>query len=96
MKKAIMYARVSSNSIDALNAQVEKCIAYANSKGVSIVEIIKNINSSADGSELMNILDKIPTDVVVSDVTRIARDEAIQNEVIQKLNKKNCKLICIN
>lgn len=96
MKKAIVYARVSSNSIDALNAQVEQCIAYANSKGVSVVEIIKNINTSADGSAFMNILDKITTDVVVSNVTRIARDEAIKNEVIQKLNKKNCKLVCIN
>lgn len=62
MKKAIVYARVSSNSIDAFN----------------------------------NILDKITTDVVVSNITRVARDEAIQNEVIQKLNNKNCKLICIN
>lgn len=96
MKKVIVYARVSSNSIDALNAQVEQCIEYANSIGVTVTEVIKHIGTSSNGSAFKDILDDITTDVIVTDTTRIARNKTIQNEVIQQLNNKNCKIICIN
>lgn len=96
MKKVIVYARCSCDSVDALNAQVQECIQYASTKGYTVVRVIQQLNIPADGNAFNDIINNISTDVVTMDITRIARGKAMQDTIVKNLAEKNCKLICVN
>jgi len=74
--KVVVYARVSSNDRkDCLTTQVERCVQFANSLGLSVDKIYKEVASGMNDKrkQLIDMLDSKPTHIIVEHKDRLTR-----------------------
>ena len=93
----VIYCRVSNQSRKAeLEYQVERCVSYANAKGLQITKIYKEVASGMNDNrkELWKMLDSEPTMIVVENKDRLTRFGF--NYLEKLLSKQGCLLNVIN
>lgn len=96
-KKVSIYARVSSyDKKEDLNRQVDRCIAFAETKGLEIDKIVKEIASGMNDRrpKLVKLLNDNPEAILVEHKDRLTRFGFNYFEIL--LPKLNCDLLVIN
>lgn len=74
--RVVVYARVSNRERkDSLQSQANRCVAFANAKGLSVDKVYTEIASGMNDTrrELWRMLDSNPTTVIVENRDRLTR-----------------------
>ena len=93
----VVYCRVSSHDRkDCLEGQAERCTTYANSIGLSVDKIYKEVASGMNDkrAKLTAMLDSNPTHIIVEHKDRLTRFGFNYLELL--LSKLGCQLIVLN
>lgn len=93
----VIYCRVSNYTRkDSLNGQIERCTNFANSQGLEVNKIYKEIASGMNDKrkQLMKMLDSEPTHIIVEHKDRLTRFGF--NYIEKLLEKQNCKILVLN
>jgi putative resolvase len=92
-----IYARVSSNERkNCLSGQIERCVQFANAKGLTIDKIYKEIASGMNDKrpQLLKMINSSPTIIIVEYKDRLTRFGFNYLELL--LNKLGCEIIVLN
>jgi len=93
----IVYARVSSvERKNCLDGQVERCVSFANARGLQVNSAIKEIASGINDKrpKLMKIFDLEPTHIIVENKDRLTRFGF--NYIEKLLSKMNCEILVLS
>jgi predicted site-specific integrase-resolvase len=96
-ENVVIYSRVSSHDKkDDLQRQIERCIEFCGTKGLSITKIYKEIASGMndDRKRLWKMIDSKPTIIIVEHKDRLTRFGF--NYLEKLLLKLGCQIIVMN
>ncbi len=94
---AYVYCRVSNHSRkEELNYQVDRCVQFCNSRGLTVKKVYKEIASGMNDSrkQLLDLLNQNPSIIVVENKDRLTRFGFKYLELL--LSKLNCKILVMN
>ena len=95
--RTVVYARVSNRERkDSLKSQAERCVAFANGKGISVDHIYNEVASGMNDSrrELWRMLDSKPTTIIVENKDRLTR---FGFEYLNRLLQQHgCSILVLN
>ena len=95
--RVVVYCRVSTyERKDCLNGQVQRCSEYANSIGLTVDKVYKEIASGMNDKrkKLIEMLEYNPTVIIVENKDSLTRFGF--NYLNLLLNKLGCKIIVLN
>lgn len=92
-----VYTRVSTyERKDCLDAQANRCVEFANARGLSVDKVIKEIASGMNDKrpKLMAMIDSNPTHIIVENKDRLTRFGF--NYIEKLLSRLGCEVIVLN
>ncbi len=96
-RRVVVYARVSNRERkESLNSQADRCVSFANSRGLPVDHIYKEVGSGMNENrrELWRMIDSNPTTVIVEHRDRLAR---FGSHVMEKLlADRGCVLLILD
>ena len=95
--RVYVYTRVSTyERKDCLDGQASRCVQFANSIGLSVDKVVKEIASGMNDKrkKLMDMLDDSPTHIIVENKDRLTRFGF--NYIEKLLNKQGCTVLVLN
>ena len=95
-ERVVVYARVSSyERKDTLTTQAQRCVDFANARGLEVHQVYKEIASGMNDNrkQFWKMIESNPTTIIIENKDRLTR---FGFNYIERLLDKKCKIIIMN